>query len=513
VVLLAILTVGLLVWRTGVVGSIFGSRSESAAKGPSPTTPRSATSSASPSTSPSPDASAAPGVIRATPGPINTAFPGIVTFRGNATRSYYGEGPVPKDPKILWRYPATGGLCSQSNNLGVTKTWCGTGWTGQPNVIQHKSGRIEVRIGAYDAHYHFLNGTTGQPMRPDLVTGDLAKGSATTDADGYPLYYAGSRDNYFRIVALDRSKPTVLYAYNADSNPHGVWNDDWDGAALQIGDYVMEGSENSWFYIWRLNRRYDSKGLVQVAPKIVMMVPGYDDQLFHDLGDQDVSIENSVAFDPNRGVVYFANSGGLVQGWDVSDILRGGTKYKRVLRFWDGDETDASVVIDPQGYLYVARHASFNVQSRPQTRDHQVGSLIKLDPTKPNHPLVWDVQIGGFYPDGGILSTPALYNGAVYVMDTAGALVAVSQRTGKVFYRLPVPGPTWMSPVPVDDTILVGDCSGWLRAYRIGNPSKPPKPLWKLQLGGCVESTPSVWHGMIYVGARGGGIYGIGDAS
>ena len=32
-------------------------------------------------------------------------------------------------------------------------------------------------------------------MRPDLVTGDLAKGSATSDPDGYPLYYAGSRDN------------------------------------------------------------------------------------------------------------------------------------------------------------------------------------------------------------------------------------------------------------------------------------------------------------------------------
>jgi hypothetical protein len=44
-------------------------------------------------------------------------------------------------------------------------------------------------------------------------------------------------------------------------------------------------------------------------------------------------------------VVYFANSGGLVQGWDISDILEGGTHYERVFRFWDGDETDASIVI------------------------------------------------------------------------------------------------------------------------------------------------------------------------
>src|SRR5207248_11718252 len=125
------------------------------------------------------------------------------------------------------------------------------------------------------------------------------------------------------------------------------------------------------------------------------------------LHDHDVSIENSVAF--YKGVVYFSNSGGLVQGWDISDVLKGGTHYQRVFRFWDGDETDASIVIDPQGYLYVGRHASVNVRTRPQTRDHEVGSLMKLDPTKPADPVVWSVQIGGLQPDGGDRSTPAPY--------------------------------------------------------------------------------------------------------
>ena len=35
--------------------------------------------------------------------PINATFPGLTTFRGNATRTYYGEGPVPSDPTIsVW---------------------------------------------------------------------------------------------------------------------------------------------------------------------------------------------------------------------------------------------------------------------------------------------------------------------------------------------------------------------------------------------------------------------------
>ena len=53
------------------------------------------------------------------------------------------------------------------------------------------------------------------------------------------------------------------------------------------------------------------------------------------------------------GVVYFANSGGLVQGWDVSG-LDGGATPTRVFRFWTGDDTDASVVVDDDGFLYVA---------------------------------------------------------------------------------------------------------------------------------------------------------------
>jgi hypothetical protein len=415
---------------------------------------------------------------------------------------------------VRWRAPKTGGYCGTSTNLGVTKVWCGTGWTGQPNVIEHPNGSIEVREGAYDGHYHFLNGRTGQSYRPDLVTGDLAKGSATTDADGYPLYYAGSRDNEFRIVALDRpgGKPTVLWSYNSRSNPHLLWNDDWDGAALQVGDYLMEGGENSWFYLWKLNRRYDAGGLVQVSPQLKMLVPGYDSQLLHDLGDKDVSIENSVAFDANRGVVYFGNSGGLVQGWDVSDILNGGASYRRVFRFWDGDETDATIMIDAQGDLYVGRHASFNVPTRPQTRDHQVGSLMKLDPSRPNDPVVWSVQLGGFEPDGGILGTPALYKGVVYAPKTEGGVVAVDTATGHVLWTKDLQGATWSSPVPIDDKLIVADGAGGLNCFDISKPRSAPKLTWRLQLStSTIESTPAVWHGWIYVGSRDGGIYGVSD--
>src|SRR5262249_48976732 len=282
---------------------------------------------------------------------INTSFPGLTTFRGNATRSYYGRGPVPRHPVVLWRYPRPGDLCGRSADEHGTETWCGVGWTGQPNVLPGSGGGWEIRFGAYDGRYHFLDGMTGEPVRPDLVTGDLAKGSATSDPDGYPLYYAGSRDNRLRVVALDRGRPTVLWSLDSHDVPRLLWNDDWDGAPLVVGDYLLEGGENSWFYVIKLNRRYNAHGKAQVQPRVVVRVPGWDEELLRALPDSKVSIESSVAF--HKGVAYFANSGGLVQGWDISRALRGGTGAKRVFRFWTGDDTDASVVIDRDGYLYV----------------------------------------------------------------------------------------------------------------------------------------------------------------
>jgi hypothetical protein len=250
-----VLIAGVGVWRSGVFGG--GGSPDAAGRTLFPVDP------AGPPASPTPTASP-------TAGPINTDFAGLTTWRGNASRSYYGEGPVPSGPVVRWRYPSSGGLCGQSDG----ETWCGTGWTGQPNVIEGEDGSIEVRIGAYDHDYHFLDGLTGEPVRSPLETGDLAKGSATSDPDGYPLYYAGSRDNEFRIAALDRGQsPEVLWSINSESSvSNPVWNDDWDGAALVIGDYLLEGSENSWFYVIKLNRGYDDAGKVTVDPHVVAAV-------------------------------------------------------------------------------------------------------------------------------------------------------------------------------------------------------------------------------------------------
>ena len=81
---------------------------------------------------------------------------GLTMFRGNPTRTFYGEGPVPDDPTVLWSYPDSA-MCGRSTVEGETDLWCGTGWTGQPVVWTRPDGITEVIIGAYDYAVHFID--------------------------------------------------------------------------------------------------------------------------------------------------------------------------------------------------------------------------------------------------------------------------------------------------------------------------------------------------------------------
>ena len=141
------------------------------------------------------------------------------------------------------------------------------GWTGQPTIVERED-RTWAIFGGYDGHIHFMDADTGERILPDVETGDIIKGTPTIDPDGYPLVYSGSRDDLLRIIAVDRpGQAEVLWTLDSESVPPNLWNDDWDSSPIILGDYMLEGSESSRFWVIKLNRSYDAQGKVQVAPR------------------------------------------------------------------------------------------------------------------------------------------------------------------------------------------------------------------------------------------------------
>lgn len=422
---------------------------------------------------------------------------GLLMFRGNPSRTWYGTGPLPESaPEVSWRYPDRA-MCGESTVGGETTTWCGTGWTGQPVVWERPDGTTEVIVGAYDGAVHFVDAATGLATRAPFATGDLVKGSVTLDPDGFPLLYVGSRDNRLRALALDREPVEELWSVDANQHP-GVWNNDWDANPVVVDGRLVAGGENGFLFVWDLHRGYGPGG-VEVAPELVAKVPTWDDALLRATGDRNASVESSPAV--WGSTVYVANSGGRVLGLDLDGLADG--EVPVTFDFWTGDDTDATLVLDEDGYLYVAVELE-----RRTDRALEMGQVLKLDPLGRGPVVVWSVAVPARGPgDGGVWATPALGDGALYVATHPGELLVIDTTSGAVAWRDEIGFHAWSSPVVVDDTLLLAvDCErgGALRAYDLTDPLAPAE-RWEAPLGsGCIESTPAVWDGAVYVGSRDG---------
>jgi outer membrane protein assembly factor BamB len=432
---------------------------------------------------------------------------GTLQFRGNPTRTWYGEGPVPSRPVVQWRFPKTKngeGMCADSPIGKRPRHWCGTGWTGQPVVWERPDGVREVIFGAFDMRVHFLDARTGKRTRPDFRARDIIKGSVTLDPDGYPLIYFGARDGKYRIVAIDRKRPKELWALRA-RDFKGPDND-FDSSGTIVDGILYVGGENGYVFAMELQRSFDGSGRVQVDPKILAAIPSGTPEFIEMAHSRKTSVESSVTIFENR--LYATNGLGRVFGVDISNIRAGEAPV--VFEFWTGEDTDATVVVDEQGKLYVASELE-----RDNERSREIGHIMKLDPEKED-PLVWSHHIPGIPGDprgGGIWSTAALGDGVIYATTQSGRLMVLDRDTGEIVWEKLYKRHLWASPVLVDQKLIIATCkSGELVAYDVSNP-RAPKQDWSLKLGagGCIESTPALWRGQIFVGSWEGYLFAVGD--
>jgi outer membrane protein assembly factor BamB len=121
--------------------------------------------------------------------------------------------------------------------------------------------------------------------------------------------------------------------------------------------------------------------------------------------------------------------------------------------------------------------------------------------------VVWSLD-----DESGFFATPALHGDLLIAPSDDGTVYGVDRASGEERWEIELPGPTWQSPVVVDDVWIQGDCDGELHAYDVADTSAEPQELWSVELEGCIESTPAVWHGRLFVGTRAGSFYAVGDS-
>jgi outer membrane protein assembly factor BamB len=95
-----------------------------------------------------------------------------------------------------------------------------------------------------------------------------------------------------------------------------------------------------------------------------------------------------------------------------------------------------------------------------------------------------------------VLSTPAVYNGMVFIADCGRKFHCVDAQTGNAFWTHDVEGEVWASPLVADGKVYLGTRSG---AFYIFAAEQQKKLLSSTQLEAPISATATAANGVLYI--------------
>jgi hypothetical protein len=358
-----------------------------------------------------------------------SALPGVTTFGGNNYRNSFAYGTVTISDKRLRE--------QWTKSIGALGNWSGTGWTGQPLIVQWPMETVavmnvkqsykdaaalltEVICAAMDGNIYFYDLETGSATRDPINTGIVQKGTACVDPRGYPLLYVGQgipAENeqgnaaaYVRVYSLITGEQIGQFG-GFDWFARRVWQA-YDGSPMIANDTLVYAGENGIFYTVKLNAQFDAAaGTVSIDPdgliKSRYEAAGYsrDDTK----GARWYGIESSVsAF---RNYAFFTDNGGRMQCVDLNTMA---IKYVVDVT----DESDSSVVVeesyeDSTIYLYTGSQVRATGSDLPDGFGYSYQRKINGLTGAIIWEKRWICSTGDASASGGIVATPHTGRGRI----------------------------------------------------------------------------------------------------
>lgn len=472
---------------------------------------------------------------------------GILTFAGNNYRNSfsYGEPTVTlKTLSVKW-----------SKVIGKLDSVAGTGWTGQPLLIEwdkevlpclgireefkQQEGFTEVIYPAADGNIYFYELQSGNPSRDPINVGVSLLGTGSLDPLGRPMLYVGQG-----VMSKNQKGTKVAYLYCVDLIQNKVvmsiggrdyfarregWNA-FDSSPLIINDTLIAPAENGVLYFIPLNTQFDPEaGKISIRPvdRIKYRYSG-DDYSPTDKKDKPwYGFESSCAvFDR---YLFITDNGGYLQCIDLNTLE---LLYATPL----GGDCDSSPVIEEdgnKGTIFVYCCTQTDKQGFDLPEGWGYSHVLKINGLTGE--IVWKLPRIGYIGDGsyksGCRSTPHAGRGPIgqlLICSFSGAGVPVTKEDGTVDYsyggrlvafdkedgsvvwsvETPGSGDYVSSPVVLYTQrgaayLLACDRSGQVKLY---DATTGAGPLCDpLSLGARIDSTPAAFGNVLVVGTTGKG--------
>ena len=475
---------------------------------------------------------------------------GVLTFRGNNFRSSGAFGLVDLREKTMaqvWERPV-GSLASSSWSF----SWTGTGWTGQPIIVEWsdevremmnlnpdkkaKKGLKEVIYATMDGNVYFFDLDDGKDTRPAIRIGASIKGTPAVDPRGWPILYVGQgdfqpkgsakREVGFRIFSLIDQK--LLYFQNTIDTR--AYRQEWgalDSSPIVDGktDTLLWCCENGLVYTAKLNTVFDR------TAKTVSIAPDFTVLRYKSKATRLQGVESSPSV--YGRYAYFNDNSGIL---NCLDLMTMQPVWMRPLE----DDSDVTTTLD-----YAAGQLALYTGTEIDWQKDIVGNYLgdayvyRIDPLtgatvwKSSYPC-WTKNAANSGDDinGGCLGSPVVgrkkmsdlvvfsfcMTNGVY---SGNSLVAFRKDNGAIAWEYRMKQYSWSSPVAIYDKegnpyLVVADSIGQLHLVDGLTGQRLFYLQMKKNLGtdkeqgaGNTESTCAIFGNQLVVGTRGNVIVGV----
>ena len=467
------------------------------------------------------------------------ALPGISTFRGNNYRdgASYGTATVTeKKLSVEW-----------NKNIGALNGWTGSGWTGQPLVVQWdqetknqmnlyadkkaKANLVEVIHATLDGKIYFYDLDDGSYTRDPINIGMPFKGAGSLDPRGYPLMYVGSGISAGgkapRMYVISLIDSSILYEQNGnDTFAHRDWTA-FDSSPLvdKETDTLIWPGENGVLYTIKLNTQYDkTNGTIKVSPEQFVKTRYTTNRSGNTLSNtywlgyeaSCVIVDRYLYISENGGMFFCINLDTMQLIWaqDTLDDSNSTPVFQ-----WDGNEA----------YIYTA--PSLHWTANMSGDGTGTGYIVIYKLNAKTGEILWEKRFDcTTYTDasGGVQASPILGKPGtelegliIYPIARTpdlwgGKLIAFDTKTGEIVWEKTMNNFTWSSPVAVYDQdgkayIIICDTGCRMQLLDSNGNLLSEVKLYQGEYYGnyIIEASPVVFGNTVVVGTKGQKVYGV----
>jgi outer membrane protein assembly factor BamB len=289
----------------------------------------------------------------------------------------------------------------------------------------------------------------------------------------------------------------------------GIWSHDGAHSSILIhGDYLYLNSGTGVDNTHKAIRTPDAPSLVVFNKRTGKYVARDDEHLAPDIFHCTWS-SPSLAVVKGKPLIFFAAGTGVVFAFEPVAGEPAGGGVQKLKKVWQFDFDPAAPKHEVHKYSKNLAEGPSNIYGMPVVVDGRLyvaggGDLwwgknaawLKcVDPTGSGD-VTKSAEIWTYPLEKHVMSTPAVYQGMIFIADTGRKFHCVDARSGQALWTHDINGQVWASPLVADDKVYLGTRSG---DFYIFAASREKQVLSASSLVNPISGTATAANGVLYV--------------